>query len=156
MLINRQKFAMNIGLLIMSFHIILSFLLWFILDLNPSPNDPERVIAKEITTPVTVGYAFAILKYFLDNDGIVTSARNIGGPLALLIGGLIFCFCSSLLIAPVIYAFPQYNFLGRDIYPGNLNSFFLVIESTFGGLIALIMSYLYGNDTEPQPINGSP
>ena len=142
--VNRQKFAMNLGLGIMAFHVAFAFILWFVLEF---PND--RVAVKEITTPVTVGYAVAVLKYYLDTHGRITSTDVMGIRLAILITGLVVIFCVALIGAPVYYLNEP------SITPANLNSFFLFVESAFGALIALIFSYLYGKQ-EAAAIDAGP
>ena len=138
-LVNKQLFAFNLGFVIMLFHITFTFLVWFILEF---PDD--RVTIKQISLPVTTGYAVGILKYYLDTKGIVSSQELVGVRLVWLVSIVVGVFCMSLVGAPLAYLrIPS-------ITAENLNSFFLVVESGFGALIALIFSFLYGSKVSQQ------
>lgn len=130
--VNRQAFSLNLGLFIMAFHIILSLAFWFLVAI---PGD--RVAIKEISTPVTIGYAVAVLKYFLDVGGRVTATETIGIRLVIMITGVVTVFGVCLIVAPMVYL------QNPGITPETLNSFFVAVESAFGALLALIFSYLY-------------
>ena len=135
MTMNRQSFALNIGIVILLFHTILAFILWFVVEFPGG-----RVAVKEITLPVTVSYAVSVLKYFLDTGGRVTATEEIGIRLVVVIVILMGIFMISLVGAPFVYL------SNAMISPETLNSFFLFVESAFGALIALIFSYLYKHE----------
>ncbi|MEQ1771134.1 MAG: hypothetical protein ABL879_14970 [Devosia sp.] len=130
--VNRQRFALDLGLAVVAFHIIFTLLMWFVIAI---PGD--RVAIKEIATPVTIGYAVAVVKYFIDVKGLVQSDEVIGIRLAVLTIGLVGAFIVSLVAAPFIYL------NNAAITPDQLNGFFVAVESAFGALLALLFSFLY-------------
>jgi len=132
MTVNRQRFALNLGLAVVAIHAVITLLFWGVMEF---PDD--RVAVREITTPLTIGYAVAIVKYYLDTGGKITSEEQIGVRLVILVILIFGFFFSSLVGGPIYYL------NNPAMSPQSLNSFLLTIESGFGALVALIFSYLY-------------
>lgn len=137
---NKQRFALNIGLLVMVFHIILSFLLWFMVEF---PD--ERIAIREITLPLTIGYATSVVTYYVETGGRVTSTEVVGVRLVILFTTLIVIFMGSLIAAPIYYLDNAW------VTPATLNSFFAFGESAFGGLMALIITFLFAKEKKASP-----
>lgn len=131
--VNRQRFALNLGLAIMAFHIAFAVVIWFVITF---PHE-EQLAVKEMAAPVTIGYAVAVLKYYLDTGGRITLPETIGIRLAILVIGIMGSFAVALVAAPLVY-------LNSSVMtPEVLNGIFVAVESAFGALLALIFSYLY-------------
>lgn len=142
-MINRQHFAMWLGVIIVLAHVGVSIYLWAYFNYGRE----DGVFIKEISLPVTLGYAVAIVKWFLDNDGIVTSRDQMGLPLVILITIVSTAFIGGLVVGPIFFAFD------KALTPNQLNNFYLLIESAFGGMFSLIFSYLFNSNTEKSSIS---
>jgi hypothetical protein len=141
-MVNRQSFAMWLGLLIVFVHIVMSLYLWFVFDYGRN----EDVFIKEISLPVTLGYSVSIVKWFLDNHGIVTSNQRMGAPFVFLIAMISIAFLGGLISAPIVYGHSP------TLTADELNNFYLFIESAFGVMFSLIFSYLYGDNGEANKV----
>lgn len=138
-MINRQKFSMVLGLAIISVHLLLSAYLWFIF----SPTVDSAVSAKEIVLPLTVAYSSTVLKWFIDNQGHVTSSATIGIMYAVTIAMVSIFFLGLLCAGPWIYR-------EFDLTPRSLNQFYAFSESVFGVLFVLILDDLF---SKPTPVS---
>lgn len=128
---------MWLGLAIVVGHVFISLYLWIYFEYGRN----DGVFIKEITLPLTLGYAGVVVKWFLDNHGIVSSGKVMGTPLVLLIVIVSITFLGGLIVSPVVFTFY------KTITPNQLNDFYLFIESAFGGLFGSIFSYLYSEET---------
>lgn len=137
-MINRQFFAMWLGLVIVVAHIGISLYLWIYFNYGHK----DGVFIKDISLPITLSYAVAIVKWFLDNHGIVNSKKQMGLPLVILIIIISTTFIGGLVVGPIVFAFDQ------TLTPAQLNNFYLLVESAFGGMFSLIFSYLFSSHAE--------
>jgi len=148
-MVNRQRFAMWLGLVIVLGHVFISLYLWTYFNFGRD----DGVFIKEVSLPVTLGYSIAIVKWFLDNHGIVTSDKKMGIPLVILITIVSLSFLGGLIVGPVVFASNQ------SLTADQLNDFYLLIESAFGALFSLIFSYLFseekGSTDEPENASAS-
>lgn len=135
-MVNRQRFAMWLGIIIVLGHVFVSLYLWVYFNYGRD----DGVFIKEVSLPVTLGYAIAIVKWFLDNHGIVTSKEEMGTPLVVLIAIVTLVFLGGLIVGPIVFA------LNQSLTANQLNNFYLLIESAFGGLFSLIFSYLFSSE----------
>lgn len=145
-MVNREKLAMWLGLIIVLSHIFISIFLWYFF----SYGREDGLFIKEISLPVTLGYSLSIVKWFIDNDGIVTSKHVIGTPMVLLILLVTLTFIGGLVAAPM--AFHASNTLSVN----ELNNAYLAIESAFGAMFSLLFSYLYGSNKPQAPLSEVP
>lgn len=132
-MVNRQRFALWLGVVIVVAHIVISFILWAVF----SYGQADGVFLKEISLPVTLGYSIAIVKWTLDNHGIVTDTQLMGSPLVVLISAVTIAFVGGLVITPIYFE------MDRSVSKELVNNVYLFIESVFGGMFSLIFSYLY-------------
>lgn len=132
MTMNRQFFAMLIGLFIVASHVTLSALFLFVFDL------PEDALLSEISTPLTVAYVSAIVMWFFANGGMITSNEPIGIFLViivvLVVGGLL----ASLFAVPIIFVSDRSETL--DV----MTDRYLFVETVFGGIFGIVMAELFG------------
>lgn len=133
--INKQKFAAVVGILIFILHIAVSF---FFHGFYHPPAD--GIAIANITTPITLGYAMTIFKWFIDTQGLVTSDDVIGLSYALIVSILVLALSVGLLTEPVLYLLNDTN--SRN--PEFLNQSYMIIESVFGVLLSLVLLDLFG------------
>jgi len=127
----QAKFSFGIGLIVLIVHIFLSIYLWFIFE------GRERTIAAEVSTPLTVAYAVAVIKWIVDNQGVFKSDKEIGIGYLVMISIVVFTFLGCLVGGPFIY---KSNY---DISPESLNKFFVFVESSFGVLFSIVFADMF-------------
>lgn len=128
---NRQRFSMYLGLVIVASHILLTFYLmfWF--------GSFKDVEIQKISLPLTVSYVSAIVLWFFQHDALIVSDKPIRGPLVVLVILVVGAMIFGLFAIPI-------EFLNSH-HPDAavLNERFATLEAAFGGAFGIIMSFLF-------------
>lgn len=131
-MINKQRFASWLGLLIVIVHI--SMVAYLLLVLQPAA---ERIVAAgEIMLPMTTAYSITIVGWFVANQGIISSDDKIGTLLAVLAVIIVGSFLASLPVGAYLYMQGSMN-------AEALNKYYTFVESAFGGMFVLIFNFLF-------------
>lgn len=134
---NRQRFSMVVGLLIVAAHVALSFFFLFIFDA------PTSVIVQDISTPITIAYVSAVVMWFFANKGKITSNETMGLPLVFLVLMIVLPMIGALFYVP--WSFMQDPTMTVE----SVNNIFLGIETTFGGIFGIVMTELFAYRRDP-------
>jgi len=130
---SKQKVSFYVGITVLITHIFLSIYLWFFFD------GQDKVVIAEISTPLTVAYAVAVIKWIVENQGNFQSPPTVGRPYAIIISVVVVTFLGCLIAGPIYYN------INLDINPESLNKFFVFVESSFGVLFSIVFSDLFQN-----------
>lgn len=136
-MINKQRFASWIGLLIVVVHIGMAVYLFLVFQ----PDADPVVAAGKIVLPMTTAYALTVVSWFIANHGIITSTDQIGGFLVAVAILVVGTFLASLPLGVYLY-------LARQLNPDQLNTYYSVVESAFGGMFVLIFNFLFDKHQE--------
>jgi hypothetical protein len=130
--VNRQAFAMALGLAIVAAHIAITFFFLLVFDA------PDAVAIEEISLPITVAYTSAIVMWFFANNGLITSDERIGLPLVAVVVMIVAAMIGGLFYVP--WSFMQ----DETMTVSTVNRVYLGLESAFGGVFGIIMTELFG------------
>lgn len=133
-MLNKQRFSMYIGLLILFAHLGISAYFLFVFA-PPS----TAVNIEEISFPLTVAYVSSIIMWFFANDGIVTKNDSIGWPLAVAIFVIVLAMVGALFAVPLQFS------ANETITVAQLNQRYLFVELAFGGIFGIVMAELFGH-----------
>lgn len=123
---------MWLGIAIVATHIFMVLYFSFVFDA------PDAVIIQEIGFPITIAYVSAIVVWFFQHDGLITSERLIGVPLVILVSLIVVAMLGSLIATPFVFDSDP------KITVDQINTTYLSIESGFGGMFGIIMAQLFG------------
>ena len=126
---DRKRIAINVGFAIVASHVAITLLLWFWYS-----DVPNSKLA-EIATPLTVTYAIAAVKWFVDNPD-PGPGREVGKHYAIMSYFLVCVLVFCLFAGPVFH-----RIKGGDLEP--INKFFLFVEASFGAMFAIMWSNLF-------------
>jgi hypothetical protein len=133
-MLNRQRYSMYIGLLILFAHLGISAYFLFVF----APPSAE-VNIEEISFPLTVAYVSSIVMWFFANRGIVTNDDPIGWPLAVVILAIVLAMVGALFAVPLQFSADE------TITVAQLNQRYLFVELAFGGIFGIVMAELFGH-----------
>lgn len=131
-MINKQRFASWLGLLIVIVHIAMAIYLFLVLQ----PYADRLVAAGEIVLPITTVYALTVVAWFIHNQGIITGTDQIGWFLVVI---------SLLVVGSFLLSLPvgAYLYLNNQLTPDALNKYYAFVESAFGGMFVLIFNFMF-------------
>jgi len=131
-MINKQRFASWLGLVIVVVHIAMAVYLLLVFQ----PNADKMVAAGEIVLPITTAYALTVVAWFISNKGIITGSDQIGWFLVVI---------SMLVVGSFLVSLPvgAYLYLDNQLDPKALNQYYAVVESAFGGMFVLIFNFMF-------------
>lgn len=133
-MLNRQRFSMYVGLLILFAHLGISAYFLFVFA-PPS----AAVNIEEISFPLTVAYISSIVMWFFANGGIVTRDAPIGWPLVVVILAIVLAMVGALFAVPLHFSADE------TITVAQLNQRYLFVELAFGGIFGIVMAELFGH-----------
>ncbi len=133
-MLNRQRFSMYIGLLILFAHLGISA--YFLFVFSP-PSTAVNI--EEISFPLTVAYVSSIVMWFFANGGIVTKDDPIGWPLVVVILAIVLAMVGALFAVPLQFS------VDETITVAQLNQRYLFVELAFGGIFGIVMAELFGH-----------
>jgi hypothetical protein len=139
-MLNRQRYSMYIGLLILFAHLGISA--YFLFAFAPPSAE---VNIEEISFPLTVAYVSSIVMWFFANGGIVTKDDPIGWPLALVILAIVLAMVGALFAVPLQFSADE------TITVAQLNQRYLFVELAFGGIFGIVMAELFGHQRGGSP-----
>lgn len=139
-MVNKQRFASWLGILVVVVHIGMAAYLFLVLQ----PNADRMVAAGEIALPITTAYALTIIAWFIGNKGIITSTDQIGGFLVAISLLVVGAFLGSLPLGAYLY-------LDNKLGPEELNQYYTFVESVFGGMFVLIFNFMFEKQTVSSP-----
>lgn len=131
-MVNKQRFASWLGLIIVIVHIGMAAYLFLVLQ----PNADRLVAAGEIVLPTTTAYALTVVAWFIGNKGIITTTEKIG---------LYLVIVSILVVGSFLISLPlgAYLYLDNQLGPEALNKYYTTVESAFGGMFVLIFNFMF-------------
>ena len=136
-MINRQRFSMHVGLLILFAH--LGITAYFLFIFSP-PSSAVNI--EEISFPLTVAYVSSVVMWFFANRGIVSHSDEIGWPLAVVIIVIVMAMVGALFAVPMQFSRDE------SITVAQLNQRYLFVELAFGGIFGIVMAELFGHQRE--------
>ncbi|MFT5701301.1 MAG: hypothetical protein ACI8ZB_004192 [Desulforhopalus sp.] len=134
MLFVKQKVSMILGLILITMHLVMTSFLWF------KFSDISTVYIEKMALPISAAFSVSIVKWFIDNKGIIKEEDRVFVGLPYVI--LVTLVMSALGIAYVGGAL-WYLYFDSSMEPSELNNFYLFVQSTMGGMLALLFSDLY-------------
>jgi hypothetical protein len=140
---NKQVCANILGIGIVIFHVAFSFWLWFYF--NPGFNSNGQLFVAELSTPLSATFSLGVIKWVIDTQGKITSQATIGLPFAFLLAFVTICLFVALVYGPLVYR------SDTGMQPATLNSYFLFVDSTLGGLFALFFNDMFGRQDDKAP-----
>ena len=131
-MINKQRFASWLGLIIVIAHISMAFYLF----LGLQPNADSLVAAGDIVLPITTSYTLTVVAWFVRTGGIITGTDVIGGFLVAI---------SVLVVGSFLVSLPvgAYLYLDNVLNASALNKYYAFVESAFGGMFVLIFNFMF-------------
>lgn len=138
MLYVKQKIAMVLGLLLIGVHLTMTAFLWF------KFADNSSVVVEKMALPISAAFSVFIVKWFIDNRGIIKDKDRIfvGLPYVLMVVMIVFALITAYVGGAFVYLYD------KSMDPSQLNSYYLFVESTMGGMMALVFSDLYDKPAE--------
>lgn len=130
---NRQRLSEILGMAVVISHIIINLYFWFLF------GEDSNLIIKEISTPLTVAYVTAVIKWFIDNKEYRLRTEKVRPAYA---------FIAILTVCLLIVSMPIGVFLYKTdmtISASRMNEFFVFVQSVFGFMFALIMGDLFAS-----------
>lgn len=136
-MISRSLFAQLVGLLIVSAHVLITFLFIFWWDL------PDGANFQDVTLPITAAYVVSIVIWFFENEArraTHPAPRPYSPALMLLVAIVVGAMIVGLFAVPISYS----QTVDPDIEA--LNTTYVTIEVAFGGMFGVIMSRIFGHE----------
>jgi len=134
--VNRQKFSAIVGIFILIFHVGMSAFLWFWF----SPNNDPAIYIEAISLPLTAGYSVAVVKWFSETGGLITSDEQFGITYVFVITLIVGIFLICLPLGPLLYL------KSPEMTPEKLNQFFLFVETSLGALFSIVFADMFKTD----------
>jgi|GEM_PF-4425902 len=139
MLFVKQKVSMILGLVLITVHLGMTAFLWF------KFSSVSTVYIEKMALPISAAFSVSIVKWFIDNKGIIKENDRIfvGFPYVILV-----TIIMSALVAAYVGGAIFYLYFDTSMKPSELNNFYLFVQSTMGGMLALLFSDLYEKPIE--------
>ena len=139
MLFVKQKVSMVLGLILVTVHLCMTAFLWV------KFSDYSAIYVEKMALPITAAFSISIVKWFVDNGGVVRKKDRIfiGLPYVVLI-----TIIMSALVVAYVGGAVLYLYFDTNMKPEELNDFYLFAQTTMGGLLALLFSDLYEKPVE--------
>ena len=139
MLFVKQKVSMILGLLLITVHLVMTAFLWF------KFSDVSTVYVEKMALPISAAFSVSIVKWFIDNKGIIREKDRVfvGLPYVILVT-IIMSALGAAYVGGAIF----YLYIDISMEPTELNNFYLFVQSTMGGMLALLFSDLYEKPVE--------
>lgn len=134
-----MKVSMILGLLLITVHLSMTAFLWF------KFSNVSAVYVEKMALPISAAFSVSIVKWFIDNKGIIREKDRIfvGLPYVILV-----TIIMAALVAAYVGGALVYLYFDPSMKPTELNNFYLFVQSTMGGMLALLFSDLYEKPIE--------
>lgn len=128
----KQKLSAWLGCFVLVAHTGLTVYLWLVYQEQTSPE----VAVAQISLPITMAYAFTVVKWLVDTQGRITRKARVGWPyvfgVVIVVGGFFGALGMGL----------RSHLVGNMGHQA-LNAYFAFIDGAIGGLVALFFNDLF-------------